>query len=375
MIVDSLGRRLVITLVSLFFAALIVVFLSRVSTILVLLFISVLLGVYLSAVTDALTRRFRMPRPLSLAVAFVFTLAALIGMGWLILPPVVSQTQDFISSLPQHAQQLETLLLRVGQKYPVLERSLFGPSGGGLVEGTIDSAGHFIRESILPYLRTGGTILIEITSVIAMALYLARDPGVYRDGLVSLVPPKVRPVARDILADLRDTMRAWIWAQLLAMLVLGLMTTIGLSLLRVPYALAFGVFTGLVAVVPFFGTLVSTLLPALFALTVSGWSHALAVAALGIGVHLVEANVVAPLIFRERLNMPPFLTILSVLIGGALLGLMGVVVAVPLLAAILVVIRHILLTQIYGDHNPRSFEPALLVSTTGARRTVAMSTR
>ena len=308
-------------------------------------------------------------------VAFVATLGALIGMGWLILPPVVSQTQDFIGSLPQHAQQLESLLLRVAQKYPVLERSVFGPAGGGLVEGTIESTGRFIRESMLPYLRAGGTIVIELISVIAMALYLARDPGVYRDGLVSLVPPKVRQVARAILADLADTMRTWIWAQLLAMLVLGLMTTVGLYLLRVPYSLAFGVFTGLVAVVPFFGTMISTALPALFALTVSGWSHALAVAALGIGVHLVEANVVVPLIFRERLNLPPLLTILSVLIMGALLGLMGVVVAVPLLAAVLVVVRHVLLTQIYGDNNPRSFEPALLVSTTGARRTVAMGTR
>jgi predicted PurR-regulated permease PerM len=208
-----------------------------------------------------------------------------------------------------------------------------------------------------------------------MALYLARDPAVYRDGLISLVPPKVRPVARAILADLSDTMRAWIWAQLLAMLVLGSLTAAGLWLLRVPYALAFGVFTGLVAIVPFFGTLVSTALPAIFVLTIGGWGQALAVTALGVGVHLVGANVVSPLIFERRLNMPPLLTILSVLMAGTVLGLLGVVVAVPLLAAILVITRHVLLNQIYGDHDPRSFEPAVLISTTGTRRAAAMSPR
>ena len=369
------GRRLGATLVSLFFAALIVLLLSRVTTILVLLFISVLLSVYFAAFTDVLARRFRLLRPIALGVAFVITFGALTGIGWLILPPVIAQTQDFLGSLPQHAQQLESLLLRVAQKYPLLERSVFGPAGGGLVEGTIDSAGRFIRESMLPYLRAGGTIILETISIFAMALYLARDPAVYRDGMISLVPPKFRQVARAIVTDLADTMRAWIWAQLLSMLLLATLTFVGLLLLKVPYALAFGVFTGLVAIVPVFGTLVSTLLPALFVLTIGGWSHAIAVTALGIGVHLVGANVVTPLIFEERLNMPPLLTILSILVAGALLGLLGVLVAVPLLAVVLVVVRHVLLTQIYGDHDPRSFEPAVLISTTGARRAVSMAPR
>src|SRR5689334_2824016 len=120
------GRRLGATLVSLFVAALIVLLLSRVTTILVLLFISVLLSVYFSAFTDVLARRLRLLRPIALALAFVVTAAALTGIGWLILPPVIAQTQDFVGSLPQHAQQLESLLLRVAQKYPLLERSVFG---------------------------------------------------------------------------------------------------------------------------------------------------------------------------------------------------------------------------------------------------------
>ena len=86
--VETLGRRLVVTLVSLFFAALVVVFLSRVTTILVLLFISVLLSVFFSAFTDILVRRVPLGRPFVLGIASLLTLGAIVGIGWLIVPPV-----------------------------------------------------------------------------------------------------------------------------------------------------------------------------------------------------------------------------------------------------------------------------------------------
>src|SRR3954464_7880352 len=103
--VENLGRRLIATLVSLFFAALVVLLLSRVTTILVLLFIAVLLSVYFSAFTDIIARRLPVPRAIPLGIAFTASFAALVGTGWLIVPPVIAQTQDFLGSLPQHAQQ------------------------------------------------------------------------------------------------------------------------------------------------------------------------------------------------------------------------------------------------------------------------------
>src|SRR5439155_16760511 len=177
---DATGRRLGVTLVSLFVAALVLLFLSRVVEILLLLFIATLLGVYFSALTDALVRRFRLLRPVALVLAVASTVAAAVGVAWLIVPPVIAQTQEFFVSLPQYAQQLESLLLRLAQKYPLLERTAFGPEGGGLVESLIDDAGRFVRESLLPYLGAGGAVIVESISVIAMALYLARDPATYR---------------------------------------------------------------------------------------------------------------------------------------------------------------------------------------------------
>lgn len=371
---DATARRVSVTLVTLFVLALVLLFFGRVLEILLLLFIAVLLSVYFSAFTDALVARIRAPRPLALTLAVLGTSAAVVGIGWLILPPVVLQTQDLLRTLPEHVSRLESALLRLAQRYPLLEGAL-GPEGGGLVESALSDFSQFLRESVVPYLTASGAIVIEGISVIAMALYLARDPRLYRDGVVSLFPPRARHIARTVLIDLGETMRAWIWAQLLAMLVLGTLTVIGLWLMRVPYPLAWGVFTGVVAIVPFFGTVVSTALPALFVLSIGGWSYAVAVAALGIGVHLVEANVVVPLIFERRISVPPALTILAVLMMATVLGVLGLLVAVPLLASILVVVRHVLLTHVYGDHDPRVFESAVLVTTTGTRRAVAMSTQ
>lgn len=367
---DAAGRRIAATLVVLFVVALFVLFLGRVAEILFLLFIATLLAVYLSAITKLLVRQTRLTRGPALALAVAGTLAALVGVGWLIVPAVVQQTQDLLGTLPQQAQRLESLLGRLVSQYPVLERTALGPEGGGFVEGLVNDATDFVRGSLLPYLTAGGKLMVESVSVIAMALYLAVEPQVYREGFIAIVPPQVRHIARGIVADLGDTIRAWIWAQLLAMCVLAMLTWIGLWLLRVPYALAFGVFAGVVAIVPFFGSIVSTVLPALFVLGDTGWLHALAVALLGVAVHLLETNMVRPLIFQERLRLPPVLTIVSVLMMAALFGALGLLIAVPLLATILVVVRHVLIDQLYGEAPKARMSSAVLVDTSGERKAV-----
>ncbi|HEX9580734.1 MAG TPA: AI-2E family transporter [Gemmatimonadales bacterium] len=366
------GRRLAATFVVLFAVGLLLVFLGKVAEVLFLVFISALLATYFSAVTGRIVRLSRLSRGPALAGTVLFTVVASVGIGALVVPPVVRQTQELIASLPALAARLETLLLQLARQYPLLERTALGPEGGGLLEGLVDDLTQFLRASFVPYLTAGGALVVELVSVLAMALYLARDPELYRAGLVSLVPPPVRHIARTVLADLADTMRAWIWAQLLAMAVLAVLTAVGLSLLRVPYALAFGVFTGLVAIVPFFGTIVSSVLPAIFVLGSGGWIHALAVAFLGVAIHLVEANIVAPLIFQERIRLPPVLTIMSVLIMATLIGVLGLIIAVPLLAATIVVVRHVLVEQVYGDAPRDAVPSAVLVSTSGELRTVRL---
>ena len=343
---------------ALFVAALAIWFTVRVVEVLLLVFLAALLAVYLAALTDLLERRARLPRWLGLAIAAAGTVVLVVGLGALILPPVFDQTQALVSGLPETLTDIQNVMAEWARQYPVLKNTVLADPRSTLVASLIEEAARFLRGSLVPYLRAGGKLFVESASVVVMALYLARHPALYRDGIVSLVSPKHRGVALRILEDTSATLRAWIGGQLLAMFVLGILTALGLLVLGVPYWLAFGAFTGMVAVVPFFGTMLSTILPALFVVGTGSWLQVTAVLALGVVVHLIEANLVAPFIMERKLSLPPVLTIASVLVMGTLLGVIGLVVAVPVLAVTMVVIRHILQGEIYGDTG--HLEPAVL---------------
>jgi predicted PurR-regulated permease PerM len=345
-------------------AVVLVALVVRAVDILLVLFLAIILAVYLDAIADSLRRAFGAPWVLGLAIGVALSLGALAGVVVLIAPAVAEQVSDLLANLPKYLTDLDQNINGLLRSVPVLRRSPAAGGSPGVLATALNDIFGFLRGAAVPYLKGGVEFLIKGVSVLAMAIYLARHPGVYVDGLVALVPPKRRRVAREILTDLRITLRAWVVGQIVAMILLGVLTTFGLWILGVPYFLAFGVFAGVAAIVPFFGALFSTLLPAFFALGVSGLAKALAVVAIGVGVHLIEANLVAPVVMERQINLPPVITIAGVLIIGKLFGLAGLVVAVPILAVVLVLVRHILLGEVYGDqisaHEPHGTVPASL---------------
>ena len=343
---------------ALFVAALVVLFILKIIDILLLVFLAALLAVYLSAITDWLERRFGMRRWLGLTLAVLVTVAGVASIAALLAPPVIEQTRALIGGLPQTLTNIQNVLARWASQYAVLDQTELANPSSGVVSGMVSDAVGFLSGSILGYVRGGGTLFIEGASVVVMALYLARQPAMYRDGLISLFSPRQRAIAVQVFDDTAATLRAWLVGQLIAMAVLASLTAIGLLMLGVPYWLAFGIFTGLVAVVPFFGTLVSTLLPALFMVASGDWLKVLLVLVLGVLVHVFEANVVVPRIMQRKVELPPVLTIASVLVMGTLLGAIGLIVAVPVLCVSMVLIRHILHGEIYGE--PTRFKPAVL---------------
>lgn len=328
-------------------AAAVLLLLWRIADYLLLAFIATLIAVYLASVMDFFGRRLRLPPGPALSLAVVLSLAALAGIGILIAPAVVEQTRDLITALPRYLTALDSRLRDLAASYPQLRGT--GLAEGGVIEGALRQLGALVQGGIAPAATATGKVVIEGVAVMVMALYLAHRPTLYRDGIVALVPPARREVARAILADLNVTLRAWVGAQILTMVVLAVLTGIGLWLLDVPYWLAFAIFTGVAALVPFFGTLVTTILPALLVLGDRGLFPALAVALVGVVVHIIGSNVVQPLIMQQRVALPPVLTILGVMVMGELAGALGLVVAVPALAIVLVLVRHILVFRVYGE--------------------------
>lgn len=312
----------------------------------ILLFIAVIFSLYLGAVTDFLEERGHLPRRSAFFLALLATLAAFVGLAWLIVPPVIEQTRSLITVLPTYITNWEKGLDTFARRFPAL-REVWKPGEHKVLLAVYDQVSSQ-AQSIVPRLFGLVHVMIDIFAVMVMAIYLTLQPMIYREWLIALFPPIHRDLIRDLLGDLGTTLRAYIVGQLFAMGALAALTAIGLYLLDVPYWLTFGVFTGLVAVIPFFGTLVSTVLPALFVLSgPGGGTRAILVILLGVVIHVLEGNVIQPLVMSHKIDLPPVLTIMAVLIMGKLLGPMGLVVALPTLAVVMVIVRRILINRIY----------------------------
>ena len=322
---------------------------GTVADVLLLLFIAILISLYLGALADALTRRTRLPRRVTLLVAVLLSVAAVTGLVLVLVPPVVEQTQQLLQVLPSYIAAWEKGIYNAVRRVPGLATD-WRPEKHRLTVAIYEQGAGLFAD-FFPKIMSVGHAAINATSVAVMSLYLALYPGMYREWLIALFPPVHRDLVRDVVSDLGATLKSWIVGQLLGMFILATLTAIGLYLLGVPYWLTFGVFTGAVAVVPFFGTLVSTILPALFVLAgPNGGTRAMLVILLGVVIHVIEGNVVLPLITARRIKrveVPPVLSIMAVLVVGKLLGPVGLLVAVPTLAATLVVIRRILINRIY----------------------------
>ena len=315
--------------------------------------LGILVSLYLGAVSEWIQRRTRAPGTIrSRRRDLRHRSARWRCSSGFSRPPVVEQTRKLFEQMPTFIASWESGIDKLAVKFPAL-RDMIGPPGEhrtlqaayGDAVASSGSCRRSCSRSCMPRSMCSPSAV--------MAIYLSLHPALYREWLIALFPPIHRDLVRDVLADLGDSLRAYIVGQVLTMTFLGAITALGLFLLDVPFSLPFGIFTGLVAIVPFFGTLLSTTLPALFVLTGSGYhgfspfGHALLVVGLGVVVHLIEGNVVSPLVMSKKVDLPPVLTIMSVLVIGQLLGGLGLIVALPTLVALMVIVRRILITRIY----------------------------
>ena len=325
---------------------------KTVAQVLVLLMLGILISLYLGAVADWIQRRTRLPERVCLTAAILGSLGAVALLAFVLVPPVVDQTRQLIQDLPRFITAWESGIDSIADRLPGL-RDLVGSKGEHrtLIAAYDQVSGLFgsIPTKVFEIVH----VAINIFAVGVMAIYLSAHPALYREWLIALFPPIHRDLVRDVLSELADSLRAYIVGQLLAMTFLGALTAVGLWLLDVPFWLPFGIFTGLVAIIPFFGTLLSTTLPALFVLTgepyhaFSPLGHAMLVVGLGVVIHLIEGNIVSPLVMSRKVDLPPVLTIMSVLVIGQLLGGLGLIVALPTLVTIMVIVRRILISRIY----------------------------
>ena len=305
----------------------------QLANVLLLGFAGVLIAVFLRACANAVHRLTRLPEGWALALVLLL-LVALIGLGaWLLLPPIVGQIEQLLISLPGLIAQLEAQVKAVPALRTLTQQS---PSFNALVSRAMT-----LVTSLSSTLFTTVGAFANIFLVIVIGIFLAATPKLYRQDLLRLVPVTARERARQLIGKLGATLRDWLLGELLAMLMVAVCTALGLWLVGVPYALTLGIAAGLLDFIPYLGPVLSTAPSALIALTSGGVGLAVWAVLIHIIVQQLEGNLFQPLIQKEAVSIPPALLLLTLVAFGQLFGLLGLIVATPLLAVGIVVVKEL----------------------------------
>lgn len=207
-----------------------------------------------------------------------------------------------------------------------------------------------ISVTVIPLVSGVASVLLNILIVIFMSMYLLADPKGHEDGFIRLLPVSYRHRGRAIIDRLDDALRGWLESTILAMIFVGLATWIGLTILGLREALALGFIAGLLAFVPTFGTLIAAVLAAIVGVLQQpqniGW-----IIILTYGISLVQSQVISPLLVAGRINLPPVMVLLGQIVFGVFFGFMGLLLAVPLAAILMVLVQEVYIKDILGDRS------------------------
>ncbi|WP_304638877.1 AI-2E family transporter [Pseudomonas sp.] len=309
---------------------------------LLLMFAAVLFGVLITGVSRWLAARTGMPYPAALAtfLATVLLLSTVIGVS--LAPSIAEQFDELTDSIPEAVERLQ-------------ERAEDNRLLGWAMDQQ-DRAQRAIQENVgIMTLVTGlvASVAGAVSSffiALAIGICFSLSPGKYVTGLLKLVPPGYRPRAGEVLHRTGSTLKSWLLAKLLEMLLIGILTTLGLWLLGIELAMALGLIAGLLSFIPNIGPIIAVI-PALLLASLEGFDTVLWVAALYIGVQALESWGLTPYLQKRIVDMPPAITLSMQILFGLLAGTIGLILATPLAAAAMVLINMIYVRDILGDRD------------------------
>jgi len=307
---------------------------------LLLIFACILCAILFYSLADILARKLHMHRKLALGTV-ILLLGAIIGLGgWAMAPQIDEQASKLAKEIPAAVEHLQSEV----QRHPVLKRfaaELPPP------EEIVKQMGNLMPNAGLFF---GGVIgaLGNVIIILFVGIYFAATPQVYTSGIIRLVPQSKRGRAREVHRELGHTLSSWLLGKAASMLIVGVTTAIGLSLLGVPLALILGIIAGLLDFIPYIGPVMAGVPAVLLALAISP-DLALYTLLLFVGIQLVEGYVLQPLIEARAVDLAPALVIVMQLVFGTLFGFAGVALATPLAACLAVLVEMLYIEDLLGD--------------------------
>lgn len=295
--------------------------------VLVLVFGAIVVAVALRSLTRLATRYLSLREGWALALVTVVLLAIVLGLGvW-----IGAHLAD------QFGQLLQTLEAASSQAHAALEKSQLGRT---LVSAESATAAASSATHLAVAATSSLGALTDVGLILLVGLFLAVEPGLYRRGVVRLAPRAARATVTRLLDALGAALARWLRGTVIAMLVVGALTSLGLSLLDIPLGLSLGILAGLAEFIPYVGPIISSV-PAILVAFTLGPTLAVEVAGLYLLVHAIEAYVLVPIIQKRAVALPPALGLVAVVFFGLLLGPLGIVFAHPLTVALMVLVQQL----------------------------------
>lgn len=306
----------------------VVILIARVAfNVLLMILAGALIAVYFHGLGDLIERKTKLNRRLSMIISvggsFVFLGTLLWFMG--------SKMQDQISVLSDSLPNTITAA-KVKMDETHTGRKILTYLSGDNSEKLFSTAQQFFSTSF--------GVMGNLYVIILLAIFFTANPSIYKDGIIMLVPPKNKPLARVAIDRISTALKGWLKGTMLSMVLITLMIATGLTVMGIPGAMVLAMFTGMLKLIPNFGSMAAMIPGVLLALTVST-NTAIIVALIYVISQTIVSNIVTPLIQKRMINLPPALTIISQVIMGTLSGALGIILAVPLLAILIILVDEL----------------------------------
>jgi predicted PurR-regulated permease PerM len=311
----------------------IVILIARVAfNVLLLALAGSLIAVYFHGLGDFIQRRTKLNRKWAMFISVAGTIVIICGLTWFIGAKIQIQVTELSNSLPHTISTAKAKLNQtpVGQK--VLE-SLSGDNSTKLYD------------TVQTFFSTSFGVLGDIYLILFLGIFFTASPSLYKDGILVLVPQNKKELGMHIIDRISLSLKGWLKGMMVSIVLITVLISVALTIIGIPMTMVLGLITGILELVPNLGSLLAMIPGVLLALTI-GTGTAIIVASLYIISQTIVANIVTPLIQKKMINLPPALTLISQLIMGALSGALGIILAVPLLAILIILVDELYVKKI-----------------------------
>ena len=302
--------------------------------VLMLVFGAIVFAAMLLSLSDLLRRVLPVSHGIALGIVLVVLSSGLGLLLWLFGSQVAREVATLVEALPPAYEQFQDWV----------EETTVGSLLAEQIDTLRNNVGRIATSAgAMAMTFSGG--LMNLLLVLIGAIYIAAQPGMYRAGLLQLIPKPVRDVSADALDSSARALRLLLGGQLVAMAVVAVLTGIGLWLLGVPAAFALALIAFLLDFVPIIGPIAAAIPGILLGFTVSP-QVGLATTALYIVIQQIESNLLQPLIQQRAVELPPALLLFSLLVFGSLQGFAGLLLAAPLTVVLYVLVKRLYVREL-----------------------------